>query len=650
MSGALQLARLEIVRRWQVLAAGLAAGLLPLAAPLVFERLDPTEVRFLMAGVIALIFTLVVGGAVGATMVASETAEGRMGFYFARPLSGLAIWAGKLAGSMIVVVGAALAVLLPSTLLAGGPGQRLRFAELAGLVLGTFAVLVLAHALAVAWRSRSRLLVADAAGVAAAGAMAAWLLTRLLGSAGGDAFLIGSGLLAVLVVLSAAVAGAVQIARGRVDLQAGHRALFDMLAAGVAISLLAVAGFSHWYTAVDLGDLDDVEVVAASAGGPWVAVATRARFRPGYYPTLLVNSQNGVVVRLPRCNPYPASSFSRDGGVFAWIQRPAFIFPRSLAGEVAQRFGGGAVRIASLDASPRQVLVLPIEVSASELRSADLVLSDDGSRMILIERRAVSVYELPSGRLLASAAVPEDATHRRAYFLDAGRVRAMFVVPSGSSSRLEFMELDIADRQIVARHDRELGEDELVLPRVNLPTGRMLLNLRTSSGWRRELADAATGGTVATLDVPPPWTTRSLPSFVSDGRVVIGLRSGHGLGLAVFAQDGALQRIIELSEAQLGTWLVPGVEVAPGTLTVLVRGGTGESEKSALLAVDLDRGEVRRVGEGLRPAIWGAFAFGADPTAFPAPGSPASRLLIRDHGRLALLDPATLKVREVAPR
>ena len=59
MNGALRVARFEIVRRWQVLAAGLAAGLLPLAAPLLFEGLDLAEVRLLMAGVIALIFTVV---------------------------------------------------------------------------------------------------------------------------------------------------------------------------------------------------------------------------------------------------------------------------------------------------------------------------------------------------------------------------------------------------------------------------------------------------------------------------------------------------------------------------------------------------------------------------------------------------------------
>ena len=437
--------------------------------------------------------------------------------------------------------------------------------------------------------------------------------------------------------------------RGRIDLRAGHRALAATFAAGMAFALLALAGFSHWYTAVDLGDLDRVEVVAASSQGPWIAVANRTRFRPGYYPTLLVDSRSGAVVRLPRCNSFPASSFSRDGRVFAWIQRPAFMFPRSLATELAHRFGSGAVRIATLDASPRHVSVLPIEVSGPDLRSADLVLSDDGARMILIERRSISVYELPSGRLLASAAVPEDATHRRAYFLDGDRIRAMFVVPSGSSSRLELMELDIAARQVVARHDRDLGEGELVWPRVDLSSGRMLLNLRTSSVWRRELADAATGGTVATLDVPPPWAPRSVPAFVSDGRVVIGLRSGDGLGLAVFTRDGVLERIIALPEAELGRWLAPGVEVAPGTLTVVVRSGTGGPESSALLAVDFDRGEVRRVGEGLRPAIWGAFAFGADPSWSPAAGSPASRLLIRDDGRLALLDPATLELQDVVP-
>ena len=471
--------------------------------------------------------------------------------------------------------------------------------------------------------------------------MSAWLLVRLLESAGGDAFLIGAGLLAALVVLSAAVAGAAQSVHGRVDLRLGHRVLSGTLGVGAVVALLAVAGFSHWYTAVDLGDLDRVEILAASPDGPWVAVANRSRHRPDYYPTLLVDTRTGVATRLERCNSFPTATFSRDGRVFAWIQRPGVTIPSWVpAGLLRQRLSGGAVRIASLDGSTARVSVLPISVEGA--RQASLVLSDDGGRLALLEERTVSVVELPSGALIASVAVPEDARRRWVYFLDAEHLRMMTSVARDGGNQLEILDLDLAEKRVVGRHSRDLGEDELLAPLVDRDSDRMLLPLRSHEHWRPELTDAATGQTTSVLEPPTGWTLRSLPQFISGGRAAVGVQGGTQVGIAVFDGGGALEHLFPLPGKVSRCWLFLGGEVTP--MELLVTRWDGKASYASFV-VELESGTVRPVANIMRPAWW--LNQSVDPTASPKPGGQVSRLALTESGRLEILDPATLELQDV---
>ena len=70
---------------------------------------------------LALIVSLVLAMALGGSVIARDLGERRLGFYFARPISGGAIWAGKLAAAAVLAVGAGVLVLLPASLFSGLP-------------------------------------------------------------------------------------------------------------------------------------------------------------------------------------------------------------------------------------------------------------------------------------------------------------------------------------------------------------------------------------------------------------------------------------------------------------------------------------------------------------------------------------------------
>ena len=91
-------------RRMFLLAAGLTA-LLPLTVPLLTSsmRSQAAEVRGAMAWGIALLMGWFFAFSLGRSVIGSELGAGRMGFLFARPISGLAIWVGKMAAAWAVL-------------------------------------------------------------------------------------------------------------------------------------------------------------------------------------------------------------------------------------------------------------------------------------------------------------------------------------------------------------------------------------------------------------------------------------------------------------------------------------------------------------------------------------------------------------------
>lgn len=169
MRAFLAVARRELAEKRFVFFAAIVASLIPFAVPLVrhLGGGPAKEARaftaLLLAGTVGTALALVLG----ATVLATETATRRIGFYFSRPISALALWTGKVSASLVIVLGA-LAVVLGPTLLVNrsfaplGDLLPLGAAGAAAAVIAFFLLLLLfASTAGIATRSRSPLLAAD---------------------------------------------------------------------------------------------------------------------------------------------------------------------------------------------------------------------------------------------------------------------------------------------------------------------------------------------------------------------------------------------------------------------------------------------------------------------------------------------------------
>ena len=250
-------------------------------------------------------------------MIARDLAERRLGFYFARPLSGSAIWAGKLAAAAALTVGAGLLVLLPATLVGGPPDPSGYWGTSTGvfrsgfdLAVIWFGILLLtlsaAHAVSVMVRSRSPWLLLDLAALGVTSSVAGICLLILIrkgaglpiyhwqrsgpGPAGGPTLLLYVEILVALVaLLGLTVASGAQVTRGRTDLRRGHRTLSIVLWSLLLPASFLLAGYTRWFLAVSPEDLVSVNSTMGSPASPWIAVQGRAAHRGGYRPGFLLD-------------------------------------------------------------------------------------------------------------------------------------------------------------------------------------------------------------------------------------------------------------------------------------------------------------------------------------------------------------------------
>jgi hypothetical protein len=186
-------------------------------------------------------FAWVVAGLFGATMVSRDLEERRFGFLLNQPLHGAQIFLGKVLAGLGLSLLVGLLICLPSLLL-GGFWRQLTlkgFASVLGVgVAGSLVLLLFFHAVSIQLRSRSLWLLLDL--VAWAGFFAVVrLLSRRLIFAGAfpDMLHLWLGLL-IAVTLGLGLAGYLQVAQGRADLQRGHRWVSLTVATTLGLALL----------------------------------------------------------------------------------------------------------------------------------------------------------------------------------------------------------------------------------------------------------------------------------------------------------------------------------------------------------------------------------------------------------------------------
>jgi hypothetical protein len=241
MRGLLTIARQEIAKRWVLLPAALVLGLVPLVLA-GFGSYDNYDNQYdgyqNIAAVVQLALvtiSYVIAFAIGMGVLGTPLHDGRIAFYFARPVSAIAIVIGKVAGALalIVTVEGLLAMRSLAIRSADQITANLQLEILvgvaflgAGLVVGILA------------RSKSRWFIADALGAIAVTFEFTKLLDRInivemkyrfskLEKARPLFDQVSSLLIAMLAAAIAAmfVAASVAIVIGRTDQERAHRAM-----------------------------------------------------------------------------------------------------------------------------------------------------------------------------------------------------------------------------------------------------------------------------------------------------------------------------------------------------------------------------------------------------------------------------------------
>jgi hypothetical protein len=643
MTATLAILRRELVERWAVLAAAFVAGLLALATPLLpgVDAKGAADSR----EVLALIFAAALGGGVavahGAGMVARDLKERRLGFYFARPVAGAAIWAGKLLAGLLLALGAAALALLPTAVVT--PARLVDWfsgSSLGSAALAAFFLLGGAHLVAVALASRSRLLALDLVALPALAGVFLLLVRRLLATGVTELAAAAVAAIGALTLGLILAAGLAQVVSGRCDAVRGHRIQASVLWGGLTIVALLLGAAVAFLVTVTPASLRSVNDVVARRG-PWVAVRGPAAWRPGYQPAFLVDTASGRSLRLPDYGWYGMFlDLSDDGSHAVWL-RPI--------GSLQQRLW--EVVTADLTAADPAPSTTPLVLDAAW--PGPFCLSGDGSLLATVEegqRRRVAVYRLEDGRDLASAPLP------------AGRVRLEFDAPN--RLRIELWR-DLGGPPRAARSEVTLGaldlEDgrfttatvgtDLVLGwyRPRDATGQRMLMVH-QAGEKRQLVlhDAWTGAPVATLASGKGLAVvRAL--FLADGRVALGSSNAGRGRLRLLSCTGEPLGELDLGPAR---WVAPTSEVAPGQLLVRLSQSddawdAGSSQLFEAAVVDLATGSTRRLGPGRVPMRSWWWTTGGQP---PEPGSLASRLLRSPEGALEELDPATGTCRRLLGR
>lgn len=614
MSAAAAVFRRELIEKRKSILFCLLFGVIPVIAPLISYLVDGSrpgaaQLRDILAMVLAITLFVTVAFLGGVTTIGRDLVEQRSSFYFSRPISPAALWTAKIAAAIVVAFACGIAVSLPAIVVA----RRLPFAGMAGINLGLNSILVAAivavpffalagHVLGISIRSKSAWLAFDVLALGATGFFV-WSYLRILVLSSAEKLGLGLFSAFVIVVMGAlAFAGFAQIAYGRTDIRAGHRAM----SLALWLPILAFAGFVmlylSWLGSGTPRDLKDPWVQRVSPRGDWMVLSGTRRFGADYVSSFLYSPVSGASEPIGTMS---TTVFSGDGSTAAVLKFSVGIGEHLSA----------ALSIAKLNRAPLRLE--PTEIEFSGYPPA-LGLSRDGQRLATFDSHTITVLDLPTRRNLISANVSADSVSRAITFLflgnDVVRCYAIGTQERGVIAPLHVFEVDLRTRK-----GRELAVIELTRGneyRVS-PDGAVILAGAT-------IYDGTTGAVRRTLGTEE----RASSEFLSDGRIVIS-RAGSPSELAVFDPSGAPVRTIPIADA--GVIRVCG-EVSPGILMLGSRPGE-------FWLADVNAGTVRKVPVAGNPAVSRRWNQISDASATLAPGSLATRLVRSKDGSLLEIDP-----------
>ncbi len=645
MKSLVRVAGREIIEKRNFFLLAALASIFPVLAPLYpgLERSAAGDLRGSVAVVLVSAFALGLSAMFGITLVAGPLAERRMGFFFSRPVGATSIWAGKFLGGWLFVVLFSAIVAGPAFVAGGHFGAVLGLDRAAlpyGLAFFAVASLVLMaffHVVSIAARSASGWAAVDLIGaMAVCGGF--WLALRRLGDLrAGEALMIVMWTIATSTIVGLLAAGGAQVVGGRADLRRGHRiqslVLWSILVPASAGSLY----YQHWYETPGTKDLTSLWATEVSPRGNWLTIAGSASHRPDLQPRFLFEPSTGRAIRLMVGHTSLGDPvFSLDGRRAAWFEFTGRIYRSPVA-----------VTTLDLDrpgSEPRATTII-----VSEPWKIAMVLSDDGSRLAILNGGALWLYELPSGRLVSAATVSQADRAEgfgKVQFVGQDRVRVFSYsegAQRGEAGSATISEFDaLAKRLVVVGKIDRITSSGWNSLRVDSTGRRLLVNDRNDESV--VLRDAGTGELIARLEAATGGkvTTRRA-RFLSDGRIALCEAGPDGAKLMLLSSEAALLRTIDLPQGEV---VVIGGEPSPGRLWVDIHPKWAPGfpdhaeEKWNLVLVDLATADVRPMARGYRPAR-GTWFPGIGLGRSIEPGSEAVNVYARLGTEIVRIDPAT---------
>lgn len=513
MTHVLAIARREIEERAFVFVAAIAIALVsPLALLMPYESVkDRLSVVVPLSFILGVAFTWGLALILGGTLVGRELSERRLSFYFTRPLSGAAIWFGKLLAALVLLASAfAIVHVFPF-----GFGEReframstFSRSAVAGSILGiAVGLMFAAHMLSTWIRSRSPILGLDfIAFIVFVVLLAVVILPLAVVFAVRPATYILTALAAAFGIAGIG-GGAWQLTRGRIEARRNHRELSLFVWSVIFVAIAGSLAYSRWVLGATPQELQSSRV---NQEGSFFQLLGEAR---GARPSFVVDPSSGAYLR--------GSSWLTEGAGNSVVE--ALLSP-SPASVMSALFGKTqpvwTLRVARCDHDCTVLMNLAFTGGPDAVG-----VTADASRAAMIADGILTVYDVRSGHVLAS--------------VRADRSRA---------ARLRFISPDVVrvftplnDELSVTDFDVRTRKSTAVIPPVKVSNGYEyqvggdILVTRSEAGAEvRDLRNPQSVETIALSKKDGVWVMR-------DGRHVIIRR---GLPAIEIHQGGVQQRVI----------------------------------------------------------------------------------------------------------
>lgn len=638
----------EIFERRVVFVVAFAAGFVPLIVSLAtgWSRPDAAELRVLVALVGASALSTAFAILLGAAVIAGETKEKRISFFFARPIPSVSLWAGKLLAAIAITLATAFLAFTPGWLSGNGRARSLWGLDatagrtaLAALVLA-FVLVLGSHAVVTIARLRSPWVALDLI-LAPTLVFLAAVFVRLLVRATDPYYWaelnpaeLALGTLAASLLFALLLATFFQVAEGRSDARRAHGAFSVVLFGTMGLAVASVGAYAAWCGSARATDITGIAGgVQASPGGIWLAVGGPLRAGRGA-GAFLWNPSINRSIRTRGFNPL----FSHDGSRAAWGEPQSGFFERKGRSD--------EVFVADL-ASGR--------ATATGLEAPDwssLALSPTGRRLAVLDGKTLAAYDMTDAANPKQLAVfPVLAGGRGFAFVDEDTIRLfprLYSTPNRKDippAGLEVAEFSLPSKKslVTGRFEREALPRLYLTPDARFLVGRRPLTDEADGRAGLTLHDGRSGDLVATI-------TDALANpqirFLSGGRVAVSGIAGASARVLFFESEEdftAPTRTIELGSA--GRAQIGG-EIPPGRIVVALRSTDRRPQEASWISgwrcvsVDLVTGAVSPLGEKLYPvntwAWWGTMELSMPDATRPVPS-----LFLDADGRLVRLDPAT---------